>query len=134
MYSIKSRSAKYEVVETIVGQVDGSLSASAGRKNLDAYIIEDLDSGDSVCAGADLTFTAVPKSGYKVKQWKVNGQVTKAGLTVTENTLCVSPVENDVTVTVEFIQSGDKLTIQADETATLSQPEARIRLRTLSNT
>ena len=109
-------SVNYEVVNTIVGQVDGSISASAGRKGLTDYEIKELVSGDKVCEGADITFTAVPEEGYQVKQWKVNGQVqTESGLTVTKNTLSVSPVEEDMTVTVEFIQSGDKLTIQADE-------------------
>ena len=106
----------YNVVNTIEGQTDGSLSASAGRKGLQGYKIGNLESGDRVCAGSDLTFTAKPELGYQVKQWKVNGVIQKeSGLTVTKNTLQVSSVGKDTDVTVEFIQSGDKVTIKADE-------------------
>ena len=106
----------YNVVNTIIGQVDGSLSVSAGRKDLNVYAIKDLNTGDNVYAGSDITFTAAPKSGYQVKQWKVNGEVqTNSGLTVTTNTLHVSSVDELVNVTVEFIQSGNKITIQAGE-------------------
>ncbi|MDY5498268.1 MAG: hypothetical protein SPF99_09865, partial [Anaerobutyricum sp.] len=109
-------SVNYRVVNTVVGQVDGSISASAGRKGLGAYEIKNLASGAKVCEGSDLTFTAVPEEGYRIKQWKVNGEVqTEPGLTVTRNTLQVSSVGEAIEVTVEFIQRGDKMTIQADE-------------------
>ncbi|MCI5595641.1 MAG: hypothetical protein MR380_02800, partial [Lachnospiraceae bacterium] len=114
--ALDTYSVDYEVVNTIVGQVDGSLSAASGRKGLADYEISNLTSGDKVYEGSDVTFTATPKPGYQVKQWKVNGEIQKEfGLTVTKNTLQVSSVGEDTDVTVEFIQSGDKVTIQADE-------------------
>ena len=108
-------SVTYNVVNTIVGQVDGTLTASAGRKGLADYASSNLTSGNTVYAGSDLTFTATPNPGYQVKQWKVNGEVQsdEGGLTVTTNTLHVSPVNRPVTVTVEFIQSGNKITVHA---------------------
>ena len=109
-------SVDYGVVNTIVGQVDGSISAAAGRKGLDDYEIESLASGAKVYEGSDLIFTAVPETGYRVKQWKVNGEVqTEFGLTVTKNTLQIASVGEAIEVTVEFIKRGDKVTIQSDE-------------------
>ena len=61
----------------------------------------EINTGDSVQDGKTVTFTATPSSGYKVKEWKVDGSVT--GNTSNRYTHSVTKA---VHVTVSFAPSG----------------------------
>ena len=74
-----------------------------------------LVSGDNVVGGSSVTFTAMPASGYVVKQWSVaknNGtpavQRNPDGVTAyTGTTLTLDNIDADTTVTVTFEEAGD---------------------------
>ncbi|HDP55616.1 MAG TPA: T9SS type A sorting domain-containing protein, partial [Bacteroidetes bacterium] len=74
----------------VVGE-NGTLTATADGNA--------IDSGEEVPFGADLVFTATPNSGYKVKEWTVNGSTFTGFL---ETTLSIDDVQQSTTVTVEF--------------------------------
>lgn len=66
-------------------------------------------SGEEVIEGADLTFTATPNDGYRVKQWKVNGNVItqdfEGGIyPITTHNYTLENITEDTTVKVEFEQ------------------------------
>ena len=58
------------------GGLDGSITASVSRKNMETYAVADDDTGmlDPVYSGSTVTFTAIPNDGYKVSKWFVNGE------------------------------------------------------------
>lgn len=97
----------------------GSLTAKVSRKAADGYAhagynVDDFTSNNTVYAGSDVTFTAAPTPGYRVQEWKVNGDVQKAnGLNITANTLTLSNITEAKTVTVQFMQVGSKVTAAA---------------------
>jgi hypothetical protein len=79
----------YSVVE-VDGAANGTLTAVAGS--------DDVTSGDEVQYLHDVTFTAAPAEGFKVKAW------TKDGVAVANHTAntYTTMVDEDVLVTVEF--------------------------------
>lgn len=94
----------------------GTVSASAERKGMDNYKMDSLTSGDNVYAGSSVTFTAVPETGYRVQEWRVDGEIyTQKGVTVTSNSLTLSDISAEHNVTVQFVQLGNKMTISAGD-------------------
>lgn len=97
----------------------GSLRASVSRKAADGYAhagyaVDNFTSNNTVYAGSDVTFTAAPATGYRVQEWKVNGEVQKDnGLNITANTLTLSNITEVKTVTVQFMQVGSQVTAAA---------------------
>jgi uncharacterized repeat protein (TIGR02543 family) len=70
---------------------NGSLTASADGTS--------INSGDAVDHGSDLLFNATPNTGYRVKEWKLNGSVVAGH---TETTLTVEAIDDAVNVSVGF--------------------------------
>ena len=106
----------YYVVDTIGdgSGTHGTLSASVERKGMDSYENSEFVSGNTVYDGSTATFTASPDNGYIVQEWQVDGEV-QAGNTSNTLTLSVSELTADTTVTVQFREIGDKVTISAGE-------------------
>lgn len=106
----------YDVVIAVDNNPNGTVSCSADRKGLYSYIVSPLTSGGSVYSGSDVTFEAVPDEGYRVKEWIVNGEVMKSqGITITDNTLTLSDVQEVKDVKVQFTVRGNKMTILSGE-------------------
>ena len=104
----------YEPVIASGESANGTLTAKAGRKQMDIYKIDKLTTGEKVYEGSTLTFTAAPDQDYSVQEWRVNGKVLKEdGIKVTDSTLTIANVEKDYTVTVQFKKSGSDTTIAA---------------------
>jgi hypothetical protein len=57
-----------------------------------------LISGSKLTEGSDITFTAIPNSGYKVKVWAVNGAQQPG----TSNVFVYENLQENILVTVEF--------------------------------
>ena len=106
----------YYVVDTIGdgSGTHGALSASVERKDMDSYENSEFVSGNTVYDGSTATFTASPDNGYIVQEWQVDGEV-QAGNTSNTLTLSASELTADTTVTVQFREIGDKVTISAGE-------------------
>ena len=106
----------YYVVDTIGdgSGTHGALSASVERKGMDSYENSEFVSGNTVYDGSTVTFTASPENGYIVQEWQVDGEV-QAGNTSNTLTLSASELTADTTVTVQFREIGDKVTISAGE-------------------
>ena len=106
----------YYVVDTIGdgSGTNGTLSASVERKGMDSYENSEFVSGNTVYDGSTATFTASPENGYIVQEWQVDGEV-QAGNTSNTLTLSASELTADTTVTVQFREIGDKVTISAGE-------------------
>ena len=82
---------------------NGSLSATSGGTA--------LLSGGTVVKGEDVVFTAKPAADFRVDHWTVDGKVykTASGETYTEETLTLTALDADRTVTVTFV--GKEITI-----------------------
>ena len=106
----------YYVVDTIGdgSGTHGALSASVERKGMDSYENSEFVSGNTVYDGSTATFTASPENGYIVQEWQVDGEA-QAGNTSNTLTLSASELTADTTVTVQFREIGDKVTISAGE-------------------
>ena len=104
----------------------GSLKAKVSRKAADGYAhagynVDNFTSNNTVYAGSDVTFTAAPATGYRVQEWKVNGEVQKDnGLNITANTLTLSNITEAKTVTVQFMQVGSKVTAAAGNNGSIT--------------
>lgn len=104
----------------------GSLTASVSRKAADGYVHagyagDNFTSNNKVYDGSDVTFTAAPATGYRVQEWKVNGEVQKDnGLNITANTLTLSNITEAKTVTVQFMQVGSKVTAAAGNNGSIT--------------
>ena len=89
------------------GGLDGTITASVSRKNMEAYAVANDDTGmlDPVYSGSTVTFTAVPNDGYKVSKWFVNGEEVSEQpvLTVTDDMA-------DQLVQVQFDMIGEGVT------------------------
>jgi hypothetical protein len=62
---------------------------------------EEINSGAMVTAGVSAIFTAIPDANYKVKEWKLNGEIVPGNNTT--NNYSTRCCENR-TITVEFIE------------------------------
>lgn len=104
----------------------GSLRAKVSRKAADGYAhagyaVDNFTRNNTVYAGSDVTFTAAPATGYRVQEWKVNGEVQKDnGLNITANTLTLSNITEVKTVTVQFMQVGSKVTAAAGSNGSIT--------------
>jgi|LSQX01.1.fsa_nt_gb hypothetical protein len=82
--------SKYTVTFSSLG--NGTLIASTK--------LEVIESGDQLKRGTTVTFLATPNQGYRIKEWKVNGQKVIPGKP--NNILIIPSLEKDLTVTIEF--------------------------------
>lgn len=109
---------KYAISYSVaaVGDIDnGTLTANTVRKNMAAYRY-DLSSGEEVYEGSDLTFTAAPDDGYRVREWRVNDEVYhESGAAFIGTQLVLRGVDEAKTVMVQFMPLGDKITASAGE-------------------
>lgn len=58
-----------------------------------------INSGNEVIESSTVVFTASPADGYKVKEWKKDGNVIVGA---TDNTYTITDIQNNTTVNVEF--------------------------------
>ncbi len=102
-------------VAAVGGRDNGTLTANTVRKNMAAYTYG-LSSGAEVYKGSDLTFTAAPINGYRVQEWRVNGEVyQESGAAFIGTQLVLRGVDEEKTVMVQFMPLGDKITASAGE-------------------
>ena len=102
-------------VAAVGGSDNGTLTANTVRKNMAAYTY-DLSSDAEVYEGSDLTFTAAPDNGYRVQEWRVNGEVyQESGAAFIGTHLVLRGVDEEKTVMVQFMPLGDKITASAGE-------------------
>ena len=102
-------------VAAVSGSDNGTLTANTVRKNMAAYT-SDLSSGAEVYEGSDLTFTAAPNDGYRVREWRVNNEVyQESGAAFIGTQLVLRGVDEAKTVMVQFMPLGDKITASAGE-------------------
>lgn len=102
-------------VAAVSGSDNGTLTANTVRKNMAAYAYG-LSSGEEVYEGSDLTFTAAPDNGYRVQEWRVNGEVyQESGAAFIGTQLVLRGVDEEKTVMVQFMPLGDKITASAGE-------------------
>ena len=89
----------YTVTFSMIGITgSGTLVAEVGTT--------ELTSPADVEEGSNVVFTATPSTGYRIKEWTVNG-VAQAG---TSNTLTVEDLSENTTVTVEFESTAPPIT------------------------
>lgn len=86
---IPSYTVTFSVVE-VDAQANGAITASANGAS--------IESGQTVAEGSTITFTATPDQGYRVMEWRLNGNVTGN----TSNTYSISSITSDINVTVKF--------------------------------
>ena len=102
-------------VAAVGGSDNGTLTANTVRKNMAAYT-SGLSSGAEVYEGSDLTFTAAPDNGYRVREWRVDGEVyQESGAAFIGTQLVLRGVDEEKTVMVQFMPLGDKITASAGE-------------------
>ena len=102
-------------VAAVGGSDNGTLTANTVRKNMAAYTYG-LSSDAEVYEGSDLTFTAAPDNGYRVQEWRVNGEVyQESGAAFIGTQLVLRGVDEEKTVMVQFMPLGDKITASAGE-------------------
>jgi hypothetical protein len=92
-----SRQTKYKIDVTPTKTV--SFSASTNGSLTAEVDGAQIASGYNIEVGKDVTFTATPSTGYKVSAWYVNSTL-EAGNTT--NTLVVTNIQENTTVSVEF--------------------------------
>lgn len=111
--ALGTHTVTYEPVIAAGESANGTLTAQADRKQMEAYKNSKLDSGKEVYAGSKVTFTATPDEDYSVQEWRVNGKVLEDGIKVTDSVLTISDISEAYTVTVQFKKSGSDTTITA---------------------
>lgn len=106
----------YDTVTVAGDSANGTLTAQADRKQMEAYKSSKLDSGKEVYAGSEVTFIATPDEDYSIQEWRINGTILKEdGIKVTDSVLTLPNIAKDYTVTVQFKKSGSDTTIAAGE-------------------
>lgn len=104
----------YNTVVVSGVNANGTVTASAERKGMAYYQIDSLPSEQEVYKGSNVTFTATPDDGYRVQEWRVNGEIYQPdGVLYTGNTLTLSDISKEQNVTVQFVQLGNQMTISA---------------------
>ena len=86
---IPTYTVTFSVVE-VDAQANGAITASANGAS--------IESGQTVAEGSQINFTAVPNQGYRVMEWRLNGNVTGN----TSNTYSISSINSDINVRVKF--------------------------------
>jgi len=96
----KETTVTVEFEETPIQTYMVDFGVSNGNGILKAYMgEEELSSGSNVNAGSEITFNAEPNDAYQVKEWTVNGNIVTD---INTNTLTISDIKEETTVTVEF--------------------------------
>ena len=104
----------YDTNGSADGGTNGTLSASAERKNMDDYRVDALASGATVYRDSVVTFTAQPASGYRVQEWRINDSVYEVdGLPYIGTELPVKVTDADMEIVVQFVQIGNMVTAAA---------------------
>lgn len=105
---------RFNVVDTngeTAGGTNGTLTAAVGANS--------LDDGGTAYVQQTVTFTAAPDAGYRVKEWTLNGAVQE----ITGNTftlpLDASMVTGGITVTVQFMPTGNQLMFYAGDNGSI---------------
>ena len=83
------------------GGTNGTLTAAVGAKS--------LSNGDPAYVQETVTFTAAPDTDYRVKEWRLNGDVQENTGNTFDLLLTEDMAEDGITVTVQFMPKGDKL-------------------------
>lgn len=114
--ALSTHKVTYESVIAAGESANGTLTAKADRKQMEAYKSSKLASGKEVYAGSEVTFTATPDEDYSIQEWRINGTILKEdGIKVTDSVLTLPNIAKDYTVTVQFKKSGSDTTIAAGE-------------------
>lgn len=107
---LPTQEVTFSVVDTngdTEGGENGSLTVSVDRKGMEGYKVDPFVSGGSVYEGSTVTFTAAADSGYRVKEWKVDGEVyTEGSSPFLDNVLTLPYEKLTGEVTVQF-ELGD---------------------------
>ena len=116
--ALETYAVTYSVVDTNGGSeggTNGTLSASASRKNMEGYSKPSFTSGEKLHEGSVVVLTAVPNSGYRVQEWRVNGDVvqTTGGVTELGTSLTLENIAEDTEISVQFVEIGDRITVSA---------------------
>ena len=116
--ALETYAVTYSVVDTNGGSeggTNGTLSASASRKNMEGYSKPSFTSGEELHEGSVVALTAVPNSGYRVQEWRVNGDVvqTTGGVTELGTSLTLENIAEDTEISVQFVEIGDRITVSA---------------------
>ena len=116
--ALETYAVTYSVVDTNGGSeggTNGTLSASASRKNMEGYSKPSFTSGKKLHEGSVVALTAVPDSGYRVQEWRVNGDVvqTTGGVTELGTSLTLENIAEDTEISVQFVEIGDRITVSA---------------------
>ena len=116
--ALETYAVTYSVVDTNGGSeggTNGTLSASASRKNMEGYSKPSFTSGEELHEGSVVALTAVPDSGYRVQEWRVNGDVvqTTGGVTELGTSLTLENIAEDTEISVQFVEIGDRITVSA---------------------
>lgn len=88
--TVEFKIKKYAVTYSVIG-TNGTLDATVNSA--------DINSGDLINHGSDVVFTAVPATGYKVKEWKKDGSTVVGNTT---NSYTITGLTASATVSVEF--------------------------------
>lgn len=104
----------YDINGSAEGGTNGTLSASAARKNMGDYRADALASGEQVYRDSVVTLTAQPENGYRVQEWRINGSVYEVdGLPYIGTELPLEVTGDDMEIVVQFVQIGNKVTAAA---------------------
>lgn len=105
---LSTQEVTFSVVKTTEeGGTYGTLTASVDRKGMEDYKVETFTNGDSVYEGSTVTFTAAADSGYRVKEWTVDGEIyTEGNSPFLDNVLTLPYEKLTGEVTVQF-ELGD---------------------------
>ena len=116
--ALETYTVTYSVVDTNGGSeggTNGTLNASASRKNMEGYSKPSFTSGEELHEGSVVALTAVPDSGYRVQEWRVNGDVvqTTGGVAELGTSLTLENIAEDTEISVQFVEIGDRITVSA---------------------
>ena len=116
--ALETYAVTYSVVDTNGGSeggTNGTLSASASRKNMEGYSKPSFTSGEELHEDSVVALTAVPDSGYRVQEWRVNGDVvqTTGGVAELGTSLTLENIAEDTEISVQFVEIGDRITVSA---------------------
>ena len=118
----------YEVTYSVVdvngdepGGTNGTMTATVERKGMSDYDQAPFISGHEAYQGSSVTFTAFPMEGCRVQEWQVDGQVqTVDGTNYIGTTLTLTDLSEVETVTVQFMEVGNRVTVSAGENGSIT--------------
>ena len=123
---LNAHAITFSVVDTngdAEGGTNGTLSASASRKGMDAYKQDAFTSGTSIFKDSTVTLTATPDEGYRVQAWTwvndqgevetIKTQDGSANYIGTTLRLATENLSRAHTITVEYTYVGSSVTFGA---------------------